>query len=119
MQGLLFGKGGGDIHTGEYSPESAATFGATGAADVRPRTDQALSMIAWVDSPYLWNRYGPDSYPSAKVSRRPIRRSGRPSPASAIASATAEPRPPMMEWVSRVSRAFTSGAMPRTLRVAS
>src|SRR3979409_751921 len=104
MQGLLFGKGGGDIHTGEYSPEPAATFGATGAADVRPRTDQALSMIAWVDSPYLSNRYGPDSDPSAKVSRRPIRRSGRPSPASAIASATAEPRAPMIEWVSPSGR---------------
>src|SRR5690348_17409 len=85
------------VQTGEYSPLSAAATGASGAGPVRPSADQIVSTSVPVDSPYRSNKYGVSSDPSAKVSSSPIRRSGRPSPASAIVSATAEPRPPMIE----------------------
>src|ERR1700733_9149763 len=89
--------------TGEYSPPPAATTGTDGGAPAPPRADQIVSTIAAVDSPYRSNKYQASSAPSAKVSRSPTRRSGQPTPASAIVSATAEPRPPIIEWFSAVT----------------
>ncbi len=72
-----------------------------------------------MDSRYFSNRYAASSAPSAKVSRRPTRRSGRPNPASASVSATAEPSPPTIEWFSAVTTARVAAATVRIVAVSS
>src|SRR5262252_231856 len=106
-------------YTGAYSPTSAGRAGARGARPGRWSTCQAVSTMCWVDSPYLANRYGASRAPSANVSARPTRRSGRPRPASARVSATAEPRPPMTEWFSAVRTALADLATDRTVAVSN
>src|ERR1700712_3166650 len=103
--------------TGEYSPLSAAVTGALGVGARCPRADHAVSIRCWVDRPYLSNRYGAVREPSANVSRSPTRRSGRPSPASAIVSATADPRPPVMVWFSAVTTTRALAAASWTVAV--
>lgn len=46
-------------HTGAYSPSPAGATSARGAAPGRPSTAQAVSVIAWADSPYRPNSQGP------------------------------------------------------------
>src|SRR5215831_1236146 len=106
-------------HTGAYSPASAGRAGTRGAGPGRWSTCQAVSTMCWVDSPYLANRYGASRAPSAKVSARPTRRRGRPRPASARLSATAEPRPPMTEWFSAVTTASADVATDTTVAVSN
>ena len=76
-------------------------------------------MSAWVDRPYFANRYGAVSDPSANVSRSPTRCSGRPRPASAMVSATADPRPPMMVWFSAVTTIRAPAAAAWTVATSS
>jgi len=64
-------------------------------------------------------RYPASAAPSAKVSRSPIRRNGRPRPASAIVSATAEPSPPITEWFSAVTTIPAPAAAERTVSSSS
>src|SRR5262252_4621002 len=104
-------------YTDAYSPASAGSAGTRGAGPGRSSTDQASSTMCWVDSPYLVNRYGASRAPSANVSARPTRRRGRPRPASARVSATAEPRPPMIEWFSAVTTALADAETNRTVAV--
>src|SRR5215471_13402297 len=106
-------------YTGAYSPASAGRGGTRGAGTRRSSADHAVSTMRWVDSPYLVNRYGASRAPSAKVSARPTRRRGRPRPASARLSATAEPKPPMTEWFSAVTTASADVATDTTVAVSN
>ena len=103
-RGVLAGLGGGRRRPGRARP-----------AEGRPdRLNEGLGGQA-----VLTEQVRGGGRPSAKVSRSPTRRSGRPSPASAIVSATAEPRPPMMVWFSAVTTICAPAAAPRTVAVSS
>src|ERR1700731_4210170 len=106
-------------HTGAYSPSSAGGTSAHGPWPRLPHAARAAARIDGGDRPYLANRYGAVLAPSAKVSRRPTRRNGRPSPASASTSATAVPRPPTTVWFSAVTTALAAPATSVTVAASS